>query len=155
MATPMSTPIQNLPVATVNVSKEEDSVLKDVLKEVEREIASPQLPQGPPQPAPIAPRIPPNAPTQPYANNAPLIYAMPTPTTPPASVLKLGPLTLKIQLVKYVLVASIVALVLYSPVSMQKLYQLFPMLSRFQTYEWALRFFVMAVVTYLIYIYVL
>lgn len=147
MATSMSTPIQNLPTATVSVSKEDDSTLRDVLKEVELEISAPQPPK--------APRIPPNAPVQPQANNTPLIYAMPTP--PPVlssqSILKIGPLTINQILLKYALIASVVAAIIYAPTTLQKLYQTLPVLSKFQTYEWILKLVAVVVITYLVFFY--
>ena len=142
----MSTPIQNLPTATVNVSKEEDSTLRDVLKEVELEISAPQPPK--------APRVPPNAPVQPQANNTPIIYAMPTQVTaPPTNLIKIGPVALQTILVKYAVIASVVAAIVYAPITLQKLYQIVPMLLKFQTYEWILRLIAMAVITYLVYLY--
>ena len=147
MATSMSTPIQNLPTATVSVSKEDDSTLRDVLKEVELEISAPQPPK--------APRIPPNTPIQPQANNTPLIYAMPTPSpiVSHTSSLKVGPLVLNQDLLKYALIASVVAAVIYAPTTLQKLYQTLPVLSKFQTYEWILKIVAVAVITYLVFFY--
>lgn len=147
MATPMSTPIQNLPTATVTVSKEDDSTLRDVLKEVELEISAPQPPK--------APRIPPNTPVQPQANNTPLIYAMPTPlpVTSSQPVFKVGPLTINQVLLKYAIIASVVAAVINAPITLQKLYQTLPILSKFQTYEWIIKVLVMIVIIYLVFLY--
>ena len=147
MSASMSTPIQNLPTATVNVSKEEDSTLRDVLKEVELEISAPQPPK--------APRVPPNVPLQPQANNTPIIYAMPTPVAPPQSdLLKVGPIVLQPILLKYSLIASVLAAIVYAPNTVQKLYQFVPILLKFQTYEWILRLIAMSVITYVIYFYI-
>lgn len=150
MAAPMSTPIQNLPTATVSVSKDEDNTLRDVLKEVELEISAAHPPQQ--APPPMAPRIPPNAPVQP-STHAPIIYAMPTaPSACP--VLKVGSMTFQPLLLKYAVATAVIALVVYAPATLQKIYQFVPMLSKFQSYEWVFKSLLIVVLAYAIFAYV-
>jgi len=146
MPSQMTTSIQSLPPPTGQVSNDDIAMLKDVLKEVEQEISAPQ-----------APKVPVNAQLNPNANNAPIIYAMPTaPSCPMPNKLaqiKLGPLALDKKLLQYAIVASVLAFILYNPNAFTNIYKLVPILSKFVTYEWILRIVLMIVILYIVYIY--
>lgn len=142
----MTTSIQSLPPPTGQVSNDDIAMLKDVLKEVEQEISAPQ-----------APKVPVNTQLNPNANNAPIIYAMPTaPSCPMPNKLaqiNIGSFALDKNLLQYAIVASFVAFILYNPDIFSHVYKFVPTLSKFATYEWVLRIILMILLLYVIYMY--
>ena len=135
---PMSTPVQNLPPTPASQQMIEDPAIRDVLKEMESEVAA----------ASAANR----APNMPHAQQMPHHAHMPHHAPMPNFPMMMGPPQggFQTEIAKRALFAAIVAAILFHPMLADLISSRIPFLSTSELYMMAARVLLLAVVFYIL-----